>query len=80
MALKTAEERIDSLERTTRIYRILVVLLFLLILALERQHVVSWLDSVEGWFGNTFNAAMAPSQDAEGHLSPTGMLERRRHA
>lgn len=51
MALKTAEERIDSMERTIRIYRLLVIVLFLMILAIERERVSIWIDSVESWFG-----------------------------
>ncbi len=49
MALKTAEERIDSMEKTIRIYRLLVIVLFLMILAIERARVSTWIDGVESW-------------------------------
>lgn len=51
MALKTAEERIDGMEKTIRIYRLLVIVLFLFILAIERARVSTWIDVVESWIG-----------------------------
>lgn len=48
---KTPDERIESLERKVNMYRILVTLLFAFILILQRQRIVSWIDSVESWFG-----------------------------
>jgi hypothetical protein len=54
MAVKTADERLDSAERTIKIYRILVFVLFVTILVIERVRVVAWLDSFERWISGTF--------------------------
>ena len=56
MALKTAEERIDSMEKTIKLYRILVILLFALLAIIMRDQLVGWLDGVEGWISNIFSA------------------------
>lgn len=52
--MKSAEERIENLEKTVKTYRILVMLLAVLILVLERYRIVGWLDSMESWFSNVF--------------------------
>lgn len=52
---KTAEERIESLEKKVAVYRIASVLLVLFILAIQRERVVKWLDGMEGWFTQATN-------------------------
>ena len=48
--MKSADERIDHLERTVRMYRALAVLTFLLLLVMQRQKIVGWIDHMESWF------------------------------
>ncbi len=54
MASKSSEERLDSAERTIRIYRVLVLVLFVTILIIERARIVGWIDSAESWIGGSF--------------------------
>lgn len=49
MAVKTAEERIDSLERAVRWYRLLFLGALLFLFATQRYRVAGWMDSVEDW-------------------------------
>ncbi len=48
---KSAEERIECLEKKVNLYRLLVTLLVVFILVLQRERVVRWIDGVESWFG-----------------------------
>jgi hypothetical protein len=47
--MKNLEERFESLEKTVRIYRILVVLLIVLLFVLQRRTIVGWIDRMETW-------------------------------
>lgn len=47
--MKSADERIDSLEKSLKLYRILTILLVVLLFVVQRYTVVGWIDSVEGW-------------------------------
>jgi hypothetical protein len=47
---KTAEERIECLEKKVALYRLAAVLLVVMILIIQRERVVKWLDGMEGWF------------------------------
>lgn len=46
---KNPDERIDSLEKSVRNYKILAVSLLVLMLVSQRTRIVSWLDRVENW-------------------------------
>jgi hypothetical protein len=48
-AVKSAEERIDSLERAVRWYRLLFLAALILIFATQRYRITAWLDTAEGW-------------------------------
>jgi len=47
--MKSADERIDSLEKSVKLYRILTILLVVLLFIVQRTTVVGWIDSVEVW-------------------------------
>lgn len=52
---KTAEERIESLEKKVAVYRVAALLLVIFILVIQRERVVKWLDGMEGWFSQATN-------------------------
>ncbi len=70
-AMKTADERIDHLERKVAQYRILVVLMVVLIVVVMRKPITSWIDSVESWVSglgsNQANAAQTTFEHANEH-------------
>lgn len=47
---KNPEERIDSLERSVRTYRILSISMMVLLLVMQRNRIVNWIDKMENWF------------------------------
>lgn len=51
MAVRSAEERIDSLERAVRWYRLLFMGVVLLMIGVQRHRIAVWLDHVEDWMG-----------------------------
>lgn len=53
---KTADEKIDHLERRLNLYRILVTLMVILLLVIQRDWVKERLDRVESWFHNVSTA------------------------
>lgn len=52
---KTAEERIETLEKKVAAWRILAILLIIFIAIIQRERLVRWLDGVEGWFQQATN-------------------------
>lgn len=52
---KSPDERLESLEKKVNLYRILVMCMFVLLLVIQRNRIVGWLDSMESWFGNVAN-------------------------
>jgi hypothetical protein len=57
---KTADERIESMDRSIRNYRILVIALFVLLIITQRHRIVGWIDSVDGWMSNVARVSAAP--------------------
>ncbi len=54
--MKNIEERFESLEKTVRLYRILIVLLFIFIFWTQRENIVGCMNRIDSWFsavGNT---------------------------
>ena len=47
--MKSADERIDSLERAVRWYRLLFLGALILIFSMQRNRISVWLDMAEGW-------------------------------
>jgi len=54
--MRSADERIESMERQVRTYRVLVTLMFALLIISHRHTVVRWVDSVGNWFGAVASA------------------------
>lgn len=54
--MRSADERIESLEKQVRTYRILVTLTFLLLVISHRHQIVRWVDGVGNWFGAVASA------------------------
>ena len=54
--MRSADERIESMERQVRTYRLLVTLLVVLLVIVQRDRLGRWIDSVEGWFGAVASA------------------------
>ena len=46
---KNPDERIESLERSVRTYKILSVSMVVLVLLIQRGRIVSWIDRMEKW-------------------------------
>ena len=46
---KNPDERIDSLEKTVRNYKILSICLLVLVLITQRGKITGWLDKMENW-------------------------------
>lgn len=46
---KNPDERIESLEKSVRNYKILSISLMVLVLISQRNRIVSWIDRVESW-------------------------------
>lgn len=46
---KTADEKMEGMERSIRQYRWLVVVLILLLMVTHRHTIVGWIDSASGW-------------------------------
>lgn len=46
---KNPDERIESLERTVRTYKILSVSMVVLVLLIQRGRIVGWIDRMEKW-------------------------------
>lgn len=59
---KTADERMEAMDRSIRNYRILSIALFVLLMVTQRTRVVGWIDSVEGWMGNVSRVSAAPPE------------------
>lgn len=57
---KTADERIEAMDRSIRNYRILVIALFVLLVVTQRHRIVGWIDSVDGWMSNVASVSAAP--------------------
>ncbi len=57
---KTADEKMESLDRSLRNYRILSIALFVLLMVTQRQRIVGWIDRAEGWVGNVASVSAAP--------------------
>ncbi len=58
---KTADEKIDHLERKLNLYRVLVTLMVVLLLIIQRDWVKARLDGVESWFKSVQTATVQPS-------------------
>jgi hypothetical protein len=54
--MRSADERIESMEKQVRTYRLLVTLTFALLVISHRHTVVRWVDSVGNWFGAVASA------------------------
>ncbi len=54
---KNPDERIDSLEKAVRNYKILSISMMVLLLLIQRNRIVGWIDKVENWFGNVASAS-----------------------
>ncbi|MBL8763361.1 MAG: hypothetical protein JNM07_03730 [Phycisphaerae bacterium] len=50
--MKTADEKLEHLEKTVRTYRVLAISMGLLIFVMQRDKIVKWVDSVERWVGS----------------------------
>lgn len=46
---KNPDERIESLEKAVRNYKILSLTMLLLVLVLQRNRIVGWIDRMESW-------------------------------
>lgn len=49
--MRSAEERIDSLERAVRWYRLMFLAAVLLMIGVQRHRIAVWIDHVEDWAG-----------------------------
>jgi len=54
--MRSADERIESMEKQVRTYRLLVTLTFALLVISHRHTVVGWVDSIGNWFGAVASA------------------------
>lgn len=54
--MRSADERIESMEKQVRTYRLLVTLMFALLIISHRHTVVKWVDTVGNWFGAVASA------------------------
>lgn len=54
--MRSADERIDSMEKQVRTYRILVTLTFAFLVISHRHTLVRWVDSMGNWFGAVASA------------------------
>lgn len=46
---KNPDERIETLEKSVRNYKILSISMMVLLLLIQRNRIVSWIDKMEGW-------------------------------
>lgn len=53
---KNPDERIDSLEKSVRNYKILAISLLVLMLVTQRTRIVGWIDRMENWTESVTNA------------------------
>ncbi len=53
---KNPDERIDSLEKSVRNYKILAISLLVLMLVTQRARIVGWIDRMENWTESVTNA------------------------
>jgi hypothetical protein len=53
---KNPDERIDSLEKSVRTYRMLSISMMVLLLLIQRNRIVSWIDKMENWFDTVASA------------------------
>jgi hypothetical protein len=53
---KNPDERIDSLEKAVRNYKILSISMMVLLLLIQRNRIVGWIDKMENWFDNVASA------------------------
>lgn len=53
---KNPDERIDSLEKSVRNYKILSLSMLVLVLVLQRNRIVGWIDRMESWVGAVSSA------------------------
>ncbi len=54
--MRSPDERIETMERQVRTYRLLVTLTFALLVLSHRHTVVKWIDSMGNWFGAVASA------------------------
>lgn len=59
---KTADEKLESMDRSIRNYRLLSISLFVLLMVTQRDRIGGWLDSMEGWVGNVAKVSAAPTE------------------
>lgn len=55
MAGKNPDERIEILEKHVRNYKVLSISMMVLVLVMQRNRIVSWIDKMESWFGQVSN-------------------------
>jgi hypothetical protein len=48
---RNPDERIEILERRVNTYRVLVLLMLVLLVVIQRNRIVGWLDRMEHWVG-----------------------------
>jgi hypothetical protein len=53
---KSPDQRIDSLEKSVRNYKLLSLSMLVLLLVTQRGRIVGWIDRMEGWVGNVASA------------------------
>ncbi len=54
--MRSADERIESMEKQVRTYRLLVTLMFALLIISHRHTLVRWVDTIGNWFGAVASA------------------------
>ena len=57
---KTAEEKMDALDRTARNWRLLAIVLGLALVVSKRDVLGRWMDNMEGWVSNVAQAKAEP--------------------
>ena len=55
MAGKNPEERIETLEKHVRNYKILSLSMLVLVMVMQRSRIVGWIDKMESWFSQVSN-------------------------
>jgi hypothetical protein len=54
---KNPEERIDTLEKAVRNYKILSITMLVLVLVIQRDRIKGWLDRMEHWMSSVSSKA-----------------------
>ncbi len=62
--MKSAEERIDGLERQVGRYRLLVFVMVILLVVIQRDNLGRWMDSAESWLSRVTKASAQTDTDA----------------